>query len=123
MIRPLAGSPGKVVLGREAPVLRAPATECAYDWFPRVADDLELLEAGIRSWRGEAAHHLRAIAAGHRELSSADRPLLALIAAELRCEEDEGALELGLVTWRTLAADEISALAETLVGALPAAVN
>src|SRR3954451_7612739 len=123
MIRPLAGTPGKVVLGREAPVLRTPARECAYDWFPRVADDLELLEAGVQSWRSEAAHCLRAVAACRRELSPADGPLLALIAAELRGEEDEGALELGLVTWRTLAADEIGALADTLRDSLPAAVR
>jgi hypothetical protein len=93
-----------------------PATDAtrAHDWFPRVADELLLLEPGVRSWRIDAATRLRALAEKEAELSPADGDLLTLVAAELAADEDEGALELGLVTWRTLAADELSALAITL---------
>jgi hypothetical protein len=39
----------------------------------------------------------------------------------VRREEDEGALRLGLVTWRTLAGDDIAALADKLRAAVPSA--
>ena len=86
----------------------------ARDWFPRVADELLLLEPGIQSWRSDAAARLRALGERGAEILPGDGDLLALIAAELAADEDEGALELGLVTWRTLAADDLSALAVAL---------
>jgi hypothetical protein len=98
-------------------VLTKSESESAHDWFPRVADEIELLEAGTTSWRSAAADYLRAVAMGCLPLEPADGPLLAMIAAELRSEEDEGALEIGLATWRTLAADDIGALADGLRGA------
>jgi hypothetical protein len=70
----------------------------------RVADELEMLEAGVSSWRTQAADRLRTLAAGTEVVTTGDAPLLLLIAAEVRREEDEGTLRLGLVTWRTLAA-------------------
>jgi hypothetical protein len=94
-------------------------TQTACDWFPRVADELELLETGVGSWRVRAAERLRAVVAGDRQLTPEEGAFLALIAAALHGEEDEGALELGLVTWRTLAADEIGALAGELRAAAP----
>jgi hypothetical protein len=91
----------------------------AFDWFSRVAEELELLDTGMKSWRTRAAVRLRTIAADNSEMEREDAELLALIAAELLGEEDEGALDLGLVTWRTLAADEIRALGAKLAAVLP----
>jgi hypothetical protein len=86
----------------------------AVDWFPRVAEELELLEVGAQSWRSDAAERLRLVAADVQILTPADGETLALIALELAAEEDQAARDQGLVTWRTLAANELSALAETL---------
>jgi hypothetical protein len=95
-------------------LLNACRVKEAFDWFPRVAEELELLEAGVRSWRTGAAEHLRAVADRRADLTSEDGELLALVAVELAAEEDESALQLGLVTWRTIAADELAALARVL---------
>jgi hypothetical protein len=86
----------------------------AFDWFPRVADELELLEAGERSWRSDAAERLRALLEQPTELDRGDGELLAVIALELSGEEDEAAIKQGLVTWRSLAADECAELAAAL---------
>lgn len=86
----------------------------AVDWFPRVAAELELLDGGAATWRQPAAERLRAVAAGGADVTPDVADLLALVAAELLGEEDEGALDRGLVTWRTLAADEIARLASAL---------
>jgi hypothetical protein len=86
----------------------------AGDWFPRVADELEMLEAGEPSWRTDAATRLRTLADRRQDLSPDDGELLALIALELVGEEDQAALDQGLVTWRSLAADELADLAEAL---------
>ncbi len=94
--------------------MREVATTAAYDWFPRVADELELLDAGVRSWRSRSADRLRALACGTAEIVGEDGDLLGMVAAELAGEEDKGALDAGLVTWRTLAADELAELAIAL---------
>ncbi len=86
----------------------------AFDWFPRVAEELEMLEAGARSWRSDAADHLRALVDEHATLTAEDGDLLALVALELANEEDQAALDQGLVTWHSLAADELSVLAAAL---------
>lgn len=99
----------------ESPLLNASRATAA-DWFPRVAEELELLEAGPASWRSDAANRLRSIGQGRTDLAADDGDLLALVAVELAAEEDEGALESGLVTWRTLAADELAELAQLLRG-------
>lgn len=82
----------------------------ALDWFPRVAEELRMLETAEPSWRGEAAERLDAIAQGDA-LSVTDGDLLTMIALELVGEEDQIALDQGLVTWRSLAAGELSDLA------------
>jgi hypothetical protein len=76
----------------------------ALDWFPRVAEELEMLESGERTWRSDAADRLRAVVRNGAPLSAADGNVLAVIALELVAEEDEGALNRGLITWRSLAA-------------------
>jgi len=86
----------------------------ASDWFPRVADELEMLEAGEPYWRSDAAERLRGLADQSLSLSAEDGDLLALVALELVGEEDQAALDQGLVTWRSLAADELADLAKTL---------
>jgi antitoxin (DNA-binding transcriptional repressor) of toxin-antitoxin stability system len=86
----------------------------AFDWFPRVADELEMLEAGVRSWRSNAADLLRAVHDEHATLTAEDGDVLALVALELANEEDQAALDQGLVTWRSLAADEVSELSTAL---------
>ena len=88
----------------------------AVDWFPRVAEELELLEVGAQSWRSDSAERLRLVATDARMLTPLDGETLAVIALELAAEEDQVALDQGLVTWRTLAANELSVLAETLRG-------
>jgi hypothetical protein len=98
----------------EAVLRNASHGTAAYDWFPRVADELELLEAGPRSWRTAAAERLRAVAHCREGLRRDDGALLAVVAVELAAGEDEGALANGLVTWRTLAADELAELARSL---------
>jgi hypothetical protein len=86
----------------------------AFDWFPRVADELELLEAGDRSWRSQAADRLRALLDQPAKLGLGDGNLLAVVALELSGEEDAAALKLGRVTWRSLAADDCAELAAAL---------
>jgi hypothetical protein len=103
-------------MGEERAVSNVFHATAAYDWFPRVAEELELLEAGMRSWRTDAAERLRAISDRRANLTSEDGELLAVVAVELAAEEDEGALQCSLVTWRTLAADDLSALAQLLRG-------
>lgn len=88
----------------------------AFDWFPRVSDELELLEAGERSWRSDAADRLRALLEQPAQIDRSDGELLAVVALELSGEEDEGALKQGRVTWRSLAADECAELAAALRG-------
>lgn len=88
----------------------------AFDWFPRVADELELLEAGERSWRTDAAERLRALLEQPAQIDRRDSDLLAVVALELSGEEDEAALQQGRVTWRSLAADECAELAAALRG-------
>jgi hypothetical protein len=90
----------------------------ALDWFPRVAEELEILEAGDRTWRSDAADRLRAVVDDGALLTPEDGDVLALVALELVGEEDEGALDQGLVTWRSLAADELADLGEALRGGL-----
>ena len=87
-----------------------------FDWFPRVAEELELLEAGERSWRSDAADRLRALLEQPTELDGTDGDLLAMVALELAGEEDQAALKQGRVTWRSLAADECAGLAAALRG-------
>jgi hypothetical protein len=86
----------------------------AFDWFPRIADELELLEPGEPSWRSDAADRLRALLEQPARLAERDGNLLAVVALELVGEEDQAALDAGLVTWRSLAADECAELADTL---------
>jgi hypothetical protein len=86
----------------------------AFDWFPRVAEELELLEAGSRSWRSDAAMRLRALLDQPADLGRGDGDLLAVVALELSGEEDQAALKVGRVTWRSLAADECAELANAL---------
>jgi hypothetical protein len=86
----------------------------AFDWFPRVADELELLEAGDRSWRSQAADRLRALLDQPTKLGRGDGDLLAVVALELSGEEDAAALKQGRVTWRSLAADDCAELAAAL---------
>lgn len=95
----------------------------AVEWFPRVAEELELVEAGEQSWRSDAAKRLRLIAADALMLTPTDGETLAVIALELAAEEDQAALDQGLVTWRTLAANELSELAERLRDASPPVVR
>lgn len=90
----------------------------AVDWFPRVAEELEMLEAGERTWRSDAADRLRAVVGDGAPLTPEDGDVLAVVALELVDEEDEGALDQGLVTWRSLAADELADLAKALRGGL-----
>jgi hypothetical protein len=84
----------------------------AYDWFPRVAAELESLEAGSLTWRSSAAMRLRLLVGQRLRLTPEDREMLALVALELVGEEDQLALERGLATWRTLAADELADAAD-----------
>ena len=90
------------------------SSQGAEDWFPRVAAELELMEVGDRSWRREAADYLRAVAERRVTLTTQDGDLLAIVALELAGEEDQAALDQGLVTWRSLAADECAELARIL---------
>ena len=101
-------------MGERSTLLNGHCSTVACDWFPRVAEELEMLEAGERSWRSEAAERLRAIAQESASLTADDGELLAVVALELSGEEDQAALDQGLVTWRSLAADELSELAKTL---------
>lgn len=88
----------------------------AIEWFPRVAEELGVLdEAGERSWRSEAAARLRAVVDEHLPLTREDGKMLSVVALELVGEEDEAALDHGLVTWRSLAADEFADLARILL--------
>jgi hypothetical protein len=79
-----------------------------------VADELEMFEAGERTWRSDAADRLRAVVGDGAPLAREDGDVLAVVALELVGEEDEGALDQGLVTWRSLAADELADLAKAL---------
>jgi hypothetical protein len=92
----------------------------AVDWFPRVVEELEILETGERTWRSDAAERLRAVVGDGAPLTAADGNILAVIALELVAEEDEGALNRGLITWRSLAANELADLANALRGGFAA---
>lgn len=95
-------------------VLETTDVVAAFDWFPRIAEELELLEAGERSWRSNGADRLRALLIQPTDLERRDGELLAMVALELAGEEDQGAIKQGLVTWRSLAADECAELAAAL---------
>jgi hypothetical protein len=82
--------------------LNANGTIAAIDWFPRIAEELELLEAGERSWRNDAADRLRALIDQPGEIGHSDGDLLAVVALELAGEEDQTAIRQGRVTWRSL---------------------
>jgi len=98
----------------QSALLNGQCRTVACDWFPRVAEELEMLEASERSWRSNAAERLRAIAEEGASLSAEDGELLAVVALEIVGEEDQAALDQGLVTWRSLAADELCELANAL---------
>lgn len=51
-------------------------------------------------------------------MTAEDGETLAVVALELESDEDQGALDKGLVTWRSLAANELADLARVLRVAL-----
>jgi hypothetical protein len=101
-------------MSQQSAVVNGRCTTAAFEWFSRVAEELELLEAGERSWRSDAADLLRAILDQRKTMTAENGELLAVVALELVGEEDRAALDHGLVTWRSLAADELSELAKSL---------
>lgn len=116
-------------------VERLPIVEMTIDadehsWFEEVAEFLRRLDIGRgRTWRSDASERITALSRRWQKsseegreatlrLTAADGRMFAHIAFELVAEEDPRALAAERVTWRSIAADDLTAIADRVRRAL-----